>query len=147
MNPLFQEMIDGRRPLPRCMETLRGRILEAAEGYFRIEYTAGEEQYNPVNVVQGGFLAAMLDDTLGPAIATTLAADEFHSTLDLHVQFLRAATAGTLIGEGRVTSRSRSVATAEGTLKTTDGKEVARAIATSMIRKMSPEQQSELGVA
>ena len=26
---------------------------------------------NPIGVVQGGFLAAMLDDTLGPALAPT----------------------------------------------------------------------------
>jgi len=46
---------------------------------------------NPMGNVQGGFLAAMLDDTLGPALAATLGDGEFAPTLELKVSFLRPA--------------------------------------------------------
>lgn len=42
---------------------------------------------NPMGNVLGAFLAAMLYDTVGPALLATLDADEFQSTLDLDVRF------------------------------------------------------------
>jgi uncharacterized protein (TIGR00369 family) len=52
--------------------------------------------------VQGGFLAAMLDDTMGPALVATLPAGHFAPTLELKVSYLRPARVGPLFGEGRI---------------------------------------------
>lgn len=132
------EMIAGTRPPPNCAIALGGRVIGGADGYFKAEFEATESFYNPANVVQGGFLSAMLDDTMGPAIVTTLAEDEFHSTVDLHIQFVRAATAGILIGEARVTHRGRLVRMAEATLTTPDGSVIALGRCTSVVRKAPP---------
>ena len=59
--------------------------------------------------VQGGFLAAMLDDTMGPALAATLKEGEFAPTLNLNVSFERAAKVGPLSGKGRVVKKGRDV--------------------------------------
>lgn len=48
--------------------------------------------------VQGGFLAAMLNDTMGPALAATLTKGEFAPTLNLNVSFESSAVVGTLLG-------------------------------------------------
>ncbi|HUH68828.1 MAG TPA: PaaI family thioesterase [Mycobacterium sp.] len=56
-------------------------------------------------MVQGGFLAAKLDDTLGPALVATLDEGQFAPTLDLHVQFLAPARPGRLVGRGRIVRR------------------------------------------
>ena len=130
-------MVAGDAPLPNCAVSLGGRPVEADDGYFKATFQAREDFYNLGNVVQGGYLAAMLDDTLGPAVITTMAHDEVHSTVDLHVQFLRPARAGELVGEARVTHRGRTVRMAEATLSTSDGKVVARATCTCAIRKLS----------
>jgi acyl-coenzyme A thioesterase PaaI-like protein len=42
----------------------------------------------PMGNVLGAFLAAMLYDTVGPALLATLQPDQFQSTLDLAVRFL-----------------------------------------------------------
>ena len=127
---------EGTQPLPNCAVALGGKVLEARDGYFKASFEAREDFYNLGNVIQGGFLAAMLDDTLGPAVITTLAEDEAHSTVDLHVQFLRPAVAGELIGEAHVTHRGRTIRMAEATLSTDEGKVVARASCSCAIRKL-----------
>src|SRR6201989_2269031 len=71
-----------------------------------MEGRAAREQFlNPVGAIQGGFLAAMLDDTLGPALVATLGPGLFAPTTDLHVQFLRPARPGRLTGRGRIVRR------------------------------------------
>lgn len=83
--------------------------------------------------IQGGFLAAMLDDTLGPALVATLGPGEFAPTLDLTVQFLRPAKPGTLTGTGRVVHRGGSIAFLAGELADGSGRPVATATATARI--------------
>jgi uncharacterized protein (TIGR00369 family) len=85
--------------------------------------------------VQGGFLAAMLDDTMGPALSATLDAGEFAPTVNLNVQFHRPANAGSLKGVGRVVQRGKQICQLSSELLQND-KIVATATATAVIRKM-----------
>ena len=71
----------------------------------------------------------MLDDTLGPALVATLDERQFAPTLELKVNFIRPARPGILIGEGRIVSRSRSIAFLAGELRTQAGEPVATATA------------------
>ena len=81
-----------------------------------VAFTATERFLNPAGDVQGGFLAAMLDDTLGPALVATLGPGQFAPTTDLHVQFLRPARPGRLTGRGRVVHRGKDIAFLAGEL-------------------------------
>jgi len=97
-------------------------------------FTATEEFLNPAGDVQGGFLAAMLDDTLGPALVATLDDGQWAPTLDLQIQFLRPAKPGVLRGFGRVVRRGSEVAFLAGELRAPDGAIVATATASALIR-------------
>jgi uncharacterized protein (TIGR00369 family) len=131
---ILRGALDGSSPLPPAAALLGWTPLTLEPGHVRVQYSAREEFYNPQGNVQGGFLAAMLDDAMGPALFTTLAADQFAPTLELKVSFLRRAKAGTLVAEGRVVHRTRSVAFLEGTLSDGDGNLVATASATARIQ-------------
>ena len=89
---------------------------------------------NPAGDVQGGFLAAMLDDTLGPALVATLEDGQWAPTIDLQIQFLRPVKPGVLRGFGRVVRRGKGVAFLAGELQRADGAVVATATASAMIR-------------
>jgi uncharacterized protein (TIGR00369 family) len=104
------------------------------EGTIEVEFTGEESFVNPVGVIQGGFLAAMLDETLGPALVATLKPGDFALTTDLHVQFLRPARPGALRGRGRVVRRGRDVGFLADELLDQDGAVVAVATATAQIR-------------
>jgi uncharacterized protein (TIGR00369 family) len=89
-------------------------------------------------VIQGGFVAAMLDDTMGPALVATLGVGQFAPTTDLHVQFLRPARPGRLIGRGRVVRSGKDAAFLAGELADDSGQIVAVATAAAAIRATRP---------
>jgi uncharacterized protein (TIGR00369 family) len=131
----FWDVMEGRRAQPPAAKLLGFELLaiDESQGTIRVRFTARPEFTNPIGVVQGGFLAAMLDDTLGPALQSTLAPDQFAPTLELKVNFIHAAKPGALICEGRVVSRGGSIAFLAGELRTEDGELVATATATARI--------------
>jgi uncharacterized protein (TIGR00369 family) len=99
-----------------------------------VEFDGKPEFTNPVGHIQGGFLAAMLDDTMGPALAATLDAGEFAPTLNLNVSFARPARVGKLQGKGRILKRGREVCFLAAELFQ-EGELVAAATATAIIRR------------
>jgi uncharacterized protein (TIGR00369 family) len=102
-------------------------------GTIELWFTAREDFLNLAGNVQGGFLAAMLDATLGPALAVTLSDREWAPTINLSVQFVRPAKPGKLRGRGRVVRRGRDIAFLAGEL--IDGEEIiATATASAIIR-------------
>jgi uncharacterized protein (TIGR00369 family) len=131
----FWDVIEGRLPQPSAAVTLGWELVAVDPEARTIEvaFDASERFTNPVGNVQGGFLAAMLDDTLGPALVATLEPGQFAPTLELKVNFLRPAKPGRLIGRGRVVDRGGSIACLEGSLANADGVTVATATATARI--------------
>jgi uncharacterized protein (TIGR00369 family) len=131
----FWDVMEGRAPTPPAAATLgfELRDVDPDAGTIEVGFTASEAFLNPAGNVQGGFLAAMLDDTLGPALVATLAPDQFAPTLELKVSFLRPATVGPLVGRARVVHRGGTIAFLEGTLSDPAGEVVATATATARI--------------
>ncbi|MBI5257229.1 MAG: PaaI family thioesterase [Burkholderiales bacterium] len=131
----FWQVMAGRRPPPPAAATLglRVREVDAEAGRITLDFEASPSFTNPVGHVQGGFLAAMLDDTLGPALAAQLARGEWAPTLNLTVSFHRPARPGPLQGVGRVLRRSSEVAFLAGELYQ-QGELVASATATALVR-------------
>ena len=122
---------------PPVAKLLGWELLEIEPGRVKVRYQAGEQFLNPMGNVQGGILAAMLDDAMGPAAFTTVEEGQFVPTLEFKVSFLRPAKPGTLIAEGRLVHRTKSVAYVEGDLLTEDGELVAKGTAT--LRVVSAE--------
>jgi uncharacterized protein (TIGR00369 family) len=136
----FWETLAGRRAAPPCAVTLGWTLSWVApeRGEIEVCFEAGEGFTNPVGKVQGGFLTAMLDDTLGPALVATLPDGEFAVTLELKVSFLRPASPGRITGTGRVVHRGGSIAFLAGELRDDAGEVLATATATSRIVRPDP---------
>jgi len=83
--------------------------------------------------VLGAFQAAMLYDTVGPALLATLAPDEFHSTMSLSVSFLRPVRPGRITATGRIVHRDGDLAFLEATLADSAGAVIATATATARV--------------
>ena len=132
----FWDAIEGRVDLPPATSTLGFELIavDPDAGTIEVGFLAANTFLNPVGVIQGGFLAAMLDETLGPALIATLGPDQFAPTADLHIQFLRPAKPGRLIGRGRVVRKGRDLAFMSGELVDESGEVVAVATATATIR-------------
>lgn len=130
---MVQAWAQGRLPPPPCAQTLGAQFLAVGDGYCRIRFPMREEYKQAGGIAQGGFLAAMLDDCLGPAIHTVLALGQSHATIELKVNYFQPVSQGWLIGEGRVLRKGGQTVYAEATLSTEGGQLVAKASTTSLI--------------
>jgi uncharacterized protein (TIGR00369 family) len=127
--------------LPPAPALLGWQALDLKPGFVRVRYQARESFYNPQGAVQGGFLAAMLDDAMGPAAFTLLDGNSFAPTLEMNVSYLKPARAGVLIAEGSVIHQTKRFMHVEGRLKTEDGELVATATATLVVQSLKEEQK------
>jgi len=104
---------------------------DAERGYIKASFQAGDNFINRGGRVFGGFLAAMLDTLCGHAVRLThREANTPQVTLELKTSFIGRADKGTLIGEGWVRQRGKSIAFAEAELRNEAGELVAKGSAT-----------------
>ena len=124
-----------RFPKPPCAEMLGWELLSAdpATGAVRIAFDAKPAFYNPGGNIQGGFIAAMLDDTLGPTVLVKSDGAAYCATIDLSVRFLAPARPGRLIGDGRIVQLGRTIAFLDGELRDEHGRILATATASARV--------------
>lgn len=129
-------VITGKVPPPPIAVTMNLRPVELEEGRVVFEGLPGEEHYNPIGVVHGGYAATLLDSALGCAVHTTLPAGVAYTSLGIEAKFVRPLTrdTGRVLCEATVLYRGRRQATAEATLTAADsGKLLGSGTATCMI--------------
>lgn len=104
-------------PVPPAAKLLGAREprFDREAGTLRLGFEAKPEFANPMGVVQGGFLTAMLDDAMGPLVFAM--AGRFGSTIDLNVSFLRPVKPGAVEVLARMIRQGRSVAFLEAELE------------------------------
>jgi uncharacterized protein (TIGR00369 family) len=131
----FWDAVEGRAPLPRAAATLGLEFVEAdvENGTIELAFTATEAFTNPTGNVLGAFQAAMLYDTVGPALLATLEPDQFQSTLGLNVTFLRPVRPGRIVGKGRIVHRDGDMAFLAASLFDRHGTLIATATATARV--------------
>jgi uncharacterized protein (TIGR00369 family) len=131
----FWDGVEGRAPIPRAAATLGFEYISAnvEEGTIELAFSPSDAFTNPTGNVLGAFVAAMLYDTVGPALLATLEPDQFQSTLDLHVSFLRPVRPGRVRARGRVVHRNGDLAFLEASLLDRQGTLIATAKATARV--------------
>ena len=107
------------------------------KGWIKVGFAPRLEFRNLAGHIQGGFISAMLDDTIGPAILIKTRGAFMGPTIDLHTHFLSPLKLGPVTAEGRVTKLGKRVAFTEGQLFDVDGKLCARATSSTLLIPMS----------
>lgn len=112
------EAVFARFATPPCARMLGWRLIDAdpEHGTICVGFDGKTDFCNPAGFVQGGFLAAMLDETMGPAVLVQSGGALFTPTIDLHVSFLAPARPGAFTGKGRVVRLGKSIAFLEADL-------------------------------
>jgi uncharacterized protein (TIGR00369 family) len=126
----------GELPPPPIAAVMNFEIAELDDGRAVFVGEPGEEHYNPIGVVHGGYASTLLDSALGCAVHTTLDAGVAYTTLSLEAKFLRPITrdTGRVRAEAEVIHRGRTQATAEGRLVSVEsGKLLATGTSTCLI--------------
>jgi uncharacterized protein (TIGR00369 family) len=130
----FWDAVEGRAPLPPAAATLGAEFVDAdvEAGTVELAFKGIEDFTNPTGNVLGAFLAAMLYDTVGPALLATLPPDQFQSTLQFNVNFLRPVRPGRITGKGRIVHRDGDLVYLEASLH--DANQAVIATATAVAR-------------
>jgi uncharacterized protein (TIGR00369 family) len=132
----MRTVVAGELPRPPISLVMNMRPIELEEGRVVFAGEPGEEHYNPIGLVHGGYAATILDSALGCAVHTTLPAGVAYTSLGLEVKYLRPISrdTGRVLCEGVVVHRGRRQATAEARLTAEDtGKLLATGTSTLMI--------------
>jgi len=107
---------------PPCLLDMQGEVLEYVEGErLDIRFPVLPRYRNPMGNMQGGFIVAALDNTLGP-FSYLIAPPSVTSSLN--TQFLRPVTAKEtfIVCSARVVERTRSTLYLAGEARGGDGK-------------------------
>jgi uncharacterized protein (TIGR00369 family) len=129
----------GEIPPPPIAVVMNMSIVELGEGRAVFEGEPGEEHYNPIGVVHGGYASTLLDSALGCAVHTTLPAGVAYTTQTLEAKFVRPITrdTGSVRAEAEVVHRGRKQATVEARLVAVDtGKLLATGTSTCLIYEL-----------
>ncbi len=117
---------------PPCSETLGMQVtaVDQASMTSRYAFEARPEFANPSGAIQGGFIAAMLDEAMGTAaiIASNITMNA--PTLEMKVSFLRPLFTGKASVEAKILKWGKSTCFIEAELFDPEGKLVAKASAT-----------------
>jgi uncharacterized protein (TIGR00369 family) len=127
---------NGEVPPPPIAVTMNFAPVSFEEGHAVFEGEPGEEHYNPIGVVHGGYASTLLDSAMGCAVHTTLAKGVAYTTLTLEVKYVRPITrdTGLVRAEAEVVHRGRRQATVEGRVTDVEtGKLLAHGTSTCMI--------------
>lgn len=117
---------------PPCWNLFDARALLMEPGHSIIEFRTEPAHENPFGNVQGGLLAAMIDNCIGPAVFL-LVPDRAMSTIEMKLNYLAPAKPGDLLrGEAHVIKHGRTTAFVEIALTREDGTLVAKASATNV---------------
>jgi uncharacterized protein (TIGR00369 family) len=112
--------------------------IDPQAGTIEVEFLARTEFTNPSGFVQGGLVAAMLDDTLGPAAFAMSGGKRMTTTIDLHLHYLRPVRPGRVTAQARVVNLGATIAFLAGELFDADGRLTATATASAVLTDYRP---------
>ena len=131
---LLQSIVNGKAPMPQMTQTIPLAIISVAPGSVVSTAIAGQQHFNPLGGVHGGFAATVLDSVTGCAVHSLLESGVGHVTGDLNVKMIRPVPRDReLTAIGKVISISSHLAFSEERLQDGDDKILAHATATCMI--------------
>ena len=108
-------------------------VREIADGRAITTLTAGPQHANPMGTLHGGILCDIADAAMGLAFASTLAAGESFTTIELKINFFRPVWNAQLRAEGKIIRRGSAVGYVECDVTDEQNRLVAKASSTCMV--------------
>lgn len=109
--------------VPQFIKLLGGRVVAVDHDNLvcTFEFNIGREYCHSIDIVQGGFVTAMLDAAMSHAIFAVDQTVVGVSSLEIKTSFLEATRAGALTVKGKVIKSSYKIAFFEGHITNSEG--------------------------
>lgn len=138
------ERFNAKQPPTGVLFGMKVLEVDTASGRVRMSFDPDHRLTNPRGTIQGGMVAAMLDDAAAFAGIIALGEPGFIASMELKTTFFAAAMPGTLYAEGRCLKMGRSSCFLEADLTDAEGKLLAR-LTTSAIPIRSDQKPILVG--
>lgn len=134
---VLERILDGRLPHPSMAHTLGFCLTEVEKGRAVISAETGPDYCNPNGSIHGGWPAAVLDSSMGSAVHSTLPANADFTIVEFKIDFVRPITVrtGKVRAEGRVVRVGRQIGLADGALRDSRGRVLAKGSTTCLITR------------
>ena len=113
-------------------------FLEQVDDTYKIKVTFPSESTNPMNMVQGGMIAAAMDDATAMVVISAYEFKKGPLSTDLHVLFHRPVAVGEAVIEVRLIKLGQKLATVEGRLFNADNK-----LAATLLHTIQPSDMPD----
>jgi uncharacterized protein (TIGR00369 family) len=142
---VMRALMSGELPAPPITHLTGLWPTEVSEGNATFVLPTSPWLTSPLGTVQGGATALLADTVLATAVQTTIPERSTYVPLDLKVSYLRPVFADgrDLVGTATVVHRGKTLAVANAEIHNADGKKVAVAAGTALIREGSSWQAEE----
>ncbi|MCA1727824.1 MAG: PaaI family thioesterase [Actinobacteria bacterium] len=134
---ILRMLVEGVVDAPPISHLTGMLVTEAAEGTTTFTMPAHEHLCSPLKTIQGGTIAMLADHAMLCAVQTTGGPRTVYFPVDLKVNFLRPTfpDGNLLTARATILHRGKSVAVAQAEVTNAEGKRVALAMGTSLIRE------------
>jgi uncharacterized protein (TIGR00369 family) len=112
---------------------------DQAAGWVDLAFHPTEALTNKWGAVQGGMVAAMLDDALSLAAGLSLEWGQIVPTLEVKISYIAPAKPGRLLGRAEIIKRGKSIIFTEARLSDESGGLLATASGTSSVVTLKPK--------
>ncbi|MBN2028571.1 MAG: PaaI family thioesterase [Actinobacteria bacterium] len=131
----YREIIASRSDPSTLYSLLGMRLEELGEGTARFVLPIASRLFNAGGVVHGGVMASIADAAVAAALATLIdPAREMMATVEMKINYIAAVRGGELVCEARIIQKGRAVAVGEASVYSGEGKLLAKAMATFIVR-------------
>lgn len=108
-------------------------IVQSQNGEAVVKLEAGQNLTQVFGRVHGGAVASLADAAIGAAHRTYLKPGESQATIEMKVNFLKAAKQGELIAKARIIHKGKKVSFGQAEIRNSEGDLIAFGVATYMI--------------
>jgi uncharacterized protein (TIGR00369 family) len=106
---------------------LNGVLKEVKAGELTADFSVREEMTNPMGILHGGLMAAIIDEIIGTAVFS-LGQENFYSSVNLIIDFLASAKKGeTITARSKVVRQGKNIVNVACEVVNAEGKLLARA--------------------
>lgn len=130
---------------PPYIKTLDGKIesYNSQSGVIEFHFDANESHTHSDDIIQGGFVAGMLDAAMAHVVFCKLDRVVTLATLEMKVSYLDIARPGKLIARGWVLRMGKTIGFLEADLTAADGTVLAKATSTARIFHRPPSTKAD----
>jgi uncharacterized protein (TIGR00369 family) len=138
---ILRGMVSGELPMPPSFAVLGIVPVSVEPGEVVFALDPAEQHYNLIACVHGGILSALCDTAAGLAVHSRLPVGKTCTTLELHVNFIRAVSieSGRVTCVGKVIHLGGRTATAEARITDSKGRLCAHMGTTLLVLDSSNE--------